>query len=578
MAAPVLKKIHFCYIGGQAISKPLGMSAGMPAYQIMTDPASDAYFWLEYDQSLDTHIAHPSRMETRSLSTTILALVDVTEVLAGGSPYADLAAYISSNDWQTQDGTYSVIGQTKTSIDKLHWETASTINPTDLADPTILHSCLYFQVPPGGLKDGHIYNLFRVPNQIDNMSGEFEGTTSLQPGIMWDTAVYIDVNAPTITTKMPAPLATGVSVNSPIIIEFSEEVTIPTTATFGAPNDFNNWIDEPAVVTYTASPSRVTITPISPLPALSTINVHVPLGSVITDTSGNMLAPTSWSFTTGAVADTRVPIEAYAIGFTKDPDNFKSIPLTKSGTITQEFKIPAVDIDGPKIMYLRLRDQDGLISTNYRIALRVLDFELETFEVDTHGYCGGTTNQIDVLFDTDTDPTTMEYGYLIDDSGEPTVWNPVTPLSYDDVGKYKLNFNLDVSTISSGQHDLYVWLKTLEGEKKFCKTDFVSEPIPADPYGILTIKRSMIDGDKKKVWVEANVFDAGVGVSAISFVESINPASFESINIIQNKRITKLFEYDASANTTNTFNLIIEDAVGRTSALITTSIDLSGVY
>jgi hypothetical protein len=88
----------------------------------------------------------------------------------------------------------------------------------------------------------------------------------------------------------------------------------------------------------------------------------------------------------------------------------------------------------------------------------------------------------------------------------------------------------------------------------------------------------MIDGDKKKVWVEANIFDAGVGVSAISFVESINPASFESINIIQNKRITKLFEYDASANTTNTFNLIIEDAVGRTSALITTSIDLSGVY
>jgi hypothetical protein len=151
-------------------------------------------------------------------------------------------------------------------------------------------------------------------------------------------------------------------------------------------------------------------------------------------------------------------------------------------------------------------------------------------------------------------------------------------LTFDSVGKYKFNFNLDVSIIGSGQHDLYVWLRTLEGEKKFCKTDFVSEPIPADPYGILTIKKSMIDGDKKKVWVEANIFDAGVGVSAISFVESINPASFESINIIQNKRITKLFEYDASANTTNTFNLIIEDAVGRTSALITTSIDLSGVY
>jgi hypothetical protein len=173
----------------------------------------------------------------------------------------------------------------------------------------------------------------------------------------------------------------------------------------------------------------------------------------------------------------------------------------------------------------------------------------------------------------------MEYGYLIDDSGEPTVWNPITPLTFDSVGKYKFNFNLDVSIIGSGQHDLYVWLRTLEGEKKFCKTDFVSEPIPADPYGILTIKKSMIDGDKKKVWVEANVFDDGVGVKELSLEDTAYPDNLVNINIIQNKRYLKIFEYDALDNSVRNYKLILVDAIGTYNATpITTSVDLSSVF
>ncbi|MEK9694164.1 MAG: hypothetical protein VW270_00290 [Candidatus Poseidoniales archaeon] len=271
-------------------------------------------------------------------------------------------------------------------------------------------------------------------------------------------------------------------------------------------------------------------------------------------------------------------IEAYAMGYSKDPTNYKSIPLTMSGTITQEFKIDANSIDGNAMLYLKLRDVDGNESSNYRIALRVIDFKLEEFDVETNEFLTGMTNNIDVVFDTDTDPFTMEYGYKIDDSTDPISWTPISPFSRDDVGKFTFTFNLDVSTISNGHHELYVWLKTLEGEKKFHKVEFMSEKIGANPYGSISVKKSLIENGKKKVWIEANVFDDGVGVKAISLDESINPVSFENINIIQNKRITKLFEYDTSANTVNTYSLMIEDAIGRTAGPFNLSVDLNHVY
>ena len=129
-------------------------------------------------------------------------------------------------------------------------------------------------------------------------------------------------------------------------------------------------------------------------------------------------------------------IEAYAVGFDQDPDNFKSIPLTSSGTITQKFKIPAKDIDGSKTMYVRLRDEDGNLSPNYRVSVRVLNFELIRFEITTDRYLVGNTNTVEVLFDLDSDALDMEYGFEIDDSNEPASWIPVSSVTTTDIGEY----------------------------------------------------------------------------------------------------------------------------------------------
>ena len=58
----------------------------------------------------------------------------------------------------------------------------------------------------------------------------------------------------------------------------------------------------------------------------------------------------------------------------------------------------------------------------------------------------------------------------------------------------------------------------------------------------------------------------------------MQPQIYETINIIQNRKITKLFEYDAFANTTNTFSLDIKDAAGESSSPVTATVDLSSVY
>ena len=117
-----------------------------------------------------------------------------------------------------------------------------------------------------------------------------------------------------------------------------------------------------------------------------------------------------------------------------------------------------------------------------------------------------------------------------------------------------------------------------QGKTEAGHVSFVSESISAAPYGTLIVKKTLNDGFKKKIWLEANLFDDGVGVSEYSLVDTGQPQTYETINIIQNRKITKLFEYDALANTTNTFSLDIKDAAGVSSPTVTATVDLSSVY
>ena len=118
---------------------------------------------------------------------------------------------------------------------------------------------------------------------------------------------------------------------------------------------------------------------------------------------------------------------------------------------------------------------------------------------------------------------------------------------------------------------------SVEGEKLTKSATFISEQTAVKPYAFLSILKTSYDEGKKRVWVEANVFDDGVGVNKICFSEDSVADNFEDINIIQNKRIVKLFEYNASNNSTITYKLKLIDAVNVSSLVYNVSVDLSNV-
>jgi len=576
MAAPNIVNIHFYYSGGSALDKNGLLDDVTPTYQAPYDPAKAAIFLLEFDTALDD-----TAINALTGSTPPIGILDDTQVNLTGSSFmtAVSGAGYGMNWWKHYDDVHNFTPSSSGAFSG-SGPINSALN-SNLSGSVPMNHCMYVAVPAGILTAGHRYLIWYIGDYItaggtmmtrhSGAGAPLSARTSAGPGhteLRLKMMAGVDATAPTIVSFTPANAATNVPVNTPITITFDEELDPATTT--------GNWTPYPESITY--SSKVITVTPSSPLPGTTTINVTAPAG--ITDTSGNaLILPVTWSFTTAAPPDTRVPIEAYAYGFSIDPDQFKSIPLTKSGSIDIDFKIPADDIDGSKIMYLRLRDENGLISPNYRISLRVNDVEFKTFEIDSDPYLIGSVNNVDVRFDIDdTDVSGFQYGYLVDDSSEPTTWaSPV--ITTNSINEYLFNFNLDVSALIAGEHELYVWVKTKEGEKRFRKINFVSEPAIAPPYGTLGIKRSVIEDGKKKVWVEANVFDDGVGVKELSLEDTAYPDNLVNINIIQNKRYLKIFEYDALDNSLRTYKLILVDAIGTYNATpITTTVDLSSVF
>lgn len=120
------------------------------------------------------------------------------------------------------------------------------------------------------------------------------------------TGVAADVTPPTVAAVTPLANATGVARNSRVTASFSEAMNPLTlsAASFtlacpaGAPIT--------ATVAYASTGHVATLTPISDLPAGASCTAR--LTSAVRDTAGNTLvAPFTWTFTTGAAADATAP-------------------------------------------------------------------------------------------------------------------------------------------------------------------------------------------------------------------------------------------------------------------------------
>ena len=278
------------------------------------------------------------------------------------------------------------------------------------------------------------------------------------------------------------------------------------------------------------------------------------------------------------IKDPNSMIEAYAIGTVQNPTNYKSIYRTNNSTLTHSLKIAEDDIAGSQIFYLQLRDVNGNLSNNYRMSVRLVDLKIEPIEIKLNKYITGT-EKVTVDFKTNAKPNDIEFGYQVDTTYKPNIWNSPATLVRTTLGKYSFEFDLDVTSIPKGDHKLYVWLRDKNTHEHYnqCQS-FVSEPTPEKPYAILSIEKTEYRNDLKTVWVNANITDLGVGVASISLIETGNPDNFESINIIQTGNYLKKFEYDKNDVRNIIYECKLRDAVNTSSFMFATSVDLSDVY
>jgi hypothetical protein len=159
-----------------------------------------------------------------------------------------------------------------------------------------------------------------------------------------------DTTPPTIIYNSPGTGATGVSINTSVVVTFSEAMNSSTinTTNFTIRKD-NTFVNLPATVTYDQATKTATLTPVDPLePGVRYI---VELSDKITDLAGNPLPGFSWSFTTGdttsptiistypSTGASNVPLNVdIKVTFSKDMDastiNTNSFTIRKNNTFT----------------------------------------------------------------------------------------------------------------------------------------------------------------------------------------------------------------------------------------------------
>ena len=122
-------------------------------------------------------------------------------------------------------------------------------------------------------------------------------TNTYQASNYWVDVVFdttaVDVTAPTVTSRSPAPDAIGVPTSAKVTAAFSEAVTASSIAmTLTGPGGA-----VPGTVAYDSTATTATFTPSS---ALSSSTSYTATASGARDAAGNVMSPVTWSFTTAA--------------------------------------------------------------------------------------------------------------------------------------------------------------------------------------------------------------------------------------------------------------------------------------
>ncbi|MGA9725236.1 MAG: Ig-like domain-containing protein [Candidatus Binatus sp.] len=204
---------------------------------------------------------------------------------------------------------------------------STTVNGTTF---TVLETVGIIQVPvPGVVTYSTIGDTATfTPSSVLDPSATFTATittgvtdlsgNSLANNFMWTfmTGTTTDTTAPTVTSTNPLALASSVGTDASVSATFSEAMDSSTlnSATFTVTGPGATVVA--GKVSYDVPDQIVTFTPTSPLAASTLFTATLTSG--VLDLSGNALANTFWTFTTGNMTTGQSPVDlgsasAYAV-------------------------------------------------------------------------------------------------------------------------------------------------------------------------------------------------------------------------------------------------------------------------
>ncbi|AMV39250.1 Copper resistance protein CopC [Planctomyces sp. SH-PL62] len=158
------------------------------------------------------------------------------------------------------------------------------------------------------------------------LSGAKDAAGNLMAATSWSfttATILTDQTAPTVTSRTPGTGSSGVAAGSKVSATFSEAVQAGTIS-FALKSASGATVA--ATVAYDAASRTATLTPSS---ALSGSTTYTATLSGAKDAAGNLMAATSWSFTTAAVV-APTPSTGKSITF-QDYDGLTSAPLNPLG-------------------------------------------------------------------------------------------------------------------------------------------------------------------------------------------------------------------------------------------------------
>jgi methionine-rich copper-binding protein CopC len=157
---------------------------------------------------------------------------------------------------------------------------------------------------------------------------------------VWAFTTIADTTPPTVSSTVPADLATNVAISTVVTATFSEAMDATTiSGTTFTLKTTSGSVAVAGSVSYDAGTRKATFTPTSPLANNTNYTATVTTG--VKDAAGNAMAANKvWTFTT--IADTTPPI----VSSTTPADNATGVAITAVVTATFSEAMDATTISG----------------------------------------------------------------------------------------------------------------------------------------------------------------------------------------------------------------------------------------